>query len=366
VGAPLSEVGKVVNAGAVYVMEYQDGQWSSKQKLLHPEPVNNDLFGLSVDFDGNWAIVGGPNTYNNVKPGAAYIFKFEHGEWKYKQKLQGPKDYIGYKTWGYGYDSFGYSVAISGEVAIVGAPYAEVPGKNNAGAAHIFKLENGTWQFKQTLVPDDLNSGDLFGASVDIDGEVAIAGGFYVHNSSNVQTGGAYIFQSQNGQWQQVQKLQPDDLKYHDWFGTPLALKGDLAIVGAYGTDSPRGVGDVAAAYIFQLQNGNWQLMQKLQPDDLKNTWDCFGTSVAINSNLAVVGAMWVDVPRGDAGAVYIFQLENGKWQLKQKVQPEGLAASDWFGHSVAVDGEIALVRGNKTDVPGQPEAGAIYFFEIA
>jgi hypothetical protein len=348
-------------------MEYQDGQWSSKQKLLHPEPVYYDLFGLSVDFDGNWAIVGAPNTANNAKPGAAYIFQLENGEWKYKQKLQGPKDYIGYKTWGYAYDSFGYSVAISGEVAIVGAPYTDVPGKDNAGAAHIFKLENGTWQFKQTLVPDDLRGGDLFGGSVDIDGNVAIAGGFYVYNSSNVSTGGAYIFQSQNGQWQQVQKLQPDDLKYLDWFGTPLALKGNLAIVGAYGTDRPSVADNVGAAYIFQkLQNGKWELMQKLQPDDLKAV-DCFGTSVAINSKLAVVGAMWVDVPAVNAGAAYIFQLENGKWQLKQKVQPEGLSYYDWFGHSVAVDGEdgeIALVRGNKYGVPGQPEAGAVYFFE--
>jgi len=367
VGAPLSEVGNVVNAGAVYVMEYQDGQWSSKQKLLHPEPVINDLFGLSVDFDGNWAIVGAPKTANNYEVGAAYLFQLENGEWKYKQKLQGPKDYSGYKTWGYAYDSFGYSVAISGKLAIVGAPFSETldPYRANAGVAHIFQLENGTWQFKQTLVPDDLSSEDLFGSSVDIDGEVAIAGGFYVHNSSNVQTGGAYVFQLQNGKWQQVQKLQPDDLKYLDWFGAPLALKGDLAIIGAYGTDRPSVAGDVGAAYIFQLQNGKWQLMQKLQPDDLKNTWDCFGTSVAISGKVAVVGAMWVDVPAVNAGAAYIFQLENGKWQLKQKVQPEKLAYYEWFGHSVAVDGEIALVRGNKQYEAGAgDEAGAVYFFE--
>jgi hypothetical protein len=367
VGAPLSEVGNVVNAGAVYVMEYQDGQWKEKQKLLHPEPVYYDLFGLSVDFDGDLAIVGAPNTANNVKPGAAYIFQRQNGKWQLMQKLQGPKDFSGYKTWGYAYDSFGYSVAISGKLAIVGAPFSETldPYRANAGVAHIFQLENGTWQFKQTLVPDDLRGGDLFGGSVDIDGDVAIAGGFYVHNSSNVQTGGAYVFQLQNGKWQQVQKLQPDDLKYLDWFGTPLALKGDLAIVGAYGTDRPSVAGDVGAAYIFQkLQNGKWQLMQKLQPDDLKAV-DCFGTSVAISGKVAVVGAMWVDVPAVNAGAAYIFQLENGKWQLKQKVQPEKLAYYEWFGHSVAVDGEIALVRGNKQHEAGAgDEAGAVYFFD--
>jgi hypothetical protein len=367
VGAPLSEVGNVVNAGAVYVMEYQDGQWKEKQKLLHPEPVYYDLFGLSVDFDGDLAIVGAPNTANNVKPGAAYIFQRQNGKWQLMQKLQGPKDFSGYKTWGYAYDSFGYSVAISGKLAIVGAPFSETldPYRANAGVAHIFQLENGTWQFKQTLVPDDLRGGDLFGGSVDIDGDVAIAGGFYVHNSSNVQTGGAYIFQLQNGQWQQVQKLQPDDLKYCDWFGAPLALSGDLAIVGAYGTDRPSVAGDVGAAYIFQkLQNGKWQLMQKLQPDDLKAV-DCFGTSVAISGKVAVVGAMWVDVPAVNAGAAYIFQLENGKWQLKQKVQPEKLAYYEWFGHSVAVDGEIALVRGNKQHEAGAgDEAGAVYFFD--
>jgi hypothetical protein len=345
-------------------MEYQDGQSKEKQKLLHPEPVIHNQFGFSVDFDGDWAIVGAPHPVHNVNPGAAYIFKFENGEWKYKQKLQGPKDYIGYKTHGYGFDSFGVSVAISGEVAIVGAPYTDVPGKDNAGAAHIFKLENGTWQFKQTLVPDDLRGWDLFGGSVDIDGDVAIAGGFFIYNSSNVKTGGAYIFQSQNGQWQQVQKLQPHDLTWDDWFGAPLALKGDLAIVGAHGANSPSGVGEVGAAYIFQRQNDKWQLMQKLQPDDLKGL-DCFGTSVAISGEVAVVGAMFVDVPLGDAGAVYIFQGENGKWQLKQKVQPEKLAWLEWFGHSVAVDGETVLVRGNKQHEAGAgAEAGAVYFFD--
>ncbi|NES25677.1 MAG: hypothetical protein F6K41_43975, partial [Symploca sp. SIO3E6] len=129
------------------------------------------------------------NAPGKTRAGVAYIFKWEKGTWQQQQKLQ-PADLQGLY--------FRFSVAISEEVAIVGALYAEASGKYNAGAAYIFKLEGGTWQQKQKLQPADLQQNDRFGHSVTISGEVAIVGSVFADASGKPDAGAVYIFQAED------------------------------------------------------------------------------------------------------------------------------------------------------------------------
>ncbi|NEP61320.1 MAG: PKD domain-containing protein, partial [Symploca sp. SIO2G7] len=330
----------------------------SQTKLQPSDLQREDYFSNSVAISGELAIVGAHCTDTPGKPkaGAAYIFKLAGGTWQQQQKLQ-PSDLQGY-------DCFGCSVAISGEVAIVGAYYKDAPGKYHAGAAYIFKLEGGTWKQQQKLQPPDLQQGDYFGHSVAISGELAIVGAYLADAPGKPDAGVAYIFKLAGGTWQQQQKLQPPDLHQGDQFGFSVAISGELAIVGARYADAP-GKPDAGAAYIFKLVGGTWQQQQKLQPPDLQRN-DYFGYSVAISGEVAIVGAHLADAPgKPDAGVAYIFKLAGGTWQ-QQKLQPPDLQRNDYFGWSVAISGEVAIVGTRLADAPGKPDAGAAYIFKLA
>ncbi|MBE9125085.1 hypothetical protein IQ258_02660 [Coleofasciculus sp. LEGE 07081] len=356
IGARMAEVEGHPAAGSAYIFELENGQWQQKQRLHPPGLQRQDVFGNSVAISGDVAIVGAYFADAEGRPdaGSAYIFHLENGQWHPKQKLQPSDLQQG--------DYFGNSVAISGELAIVGAYGVDSEGRPNVGSAYIFQLENGQWHPKQKLQPADLQGGDCFGTSVAISGKVAIVGARLAHGESSQYAGSAYIFQLENGQWHPKQKLQPADLQQSDNFGNSVAISGEVAIVGAYGVDF-EGYRDAGSAYIFQLENGQWHPKQKLQPADLQRGGG-FGTSVAISSQVAIIGASGLDAEgRPDAGSAYIFHLENGEWQQKEKLQPADLEHNNCFGYAVAISETVAIVGAHNAHAEGSPYAGSAYIF---
>ncbi|MFK0733770.1 MAG: hypothetical protein ACIWVG_21880, partial [Gloeotrichia echinulata HAB0833] len=264
---------------------------------------------------------------------------------------------------------FGRSTATSGQWLIVGAYLHERAfvgdGGNDFGAALIFQLQkDGSWLQTQKLQPPELKASDGFGYSVDINGDWAIVGTLY-SDVVKPNGGAAYMFHLENGQWVQKDRLAPTDLKASDLFGDSVALDGEWAIVGARSVEAPN-AGDAGAAYIFHLENGVWVQKQKLQPPELK-TGDYFGDSVDINGDWAIVGARQADLPNaGDAGSAYIFHLESGVWVQKHRLQPTELKANDLFGYSVAITGEWAFVGAPYADaLPGRVDTGAVYVFHL-
>jgi len=295
--------------------------------------TSRNSFGSSVAISGDWALVGAYGKDNFT--GAAYLFHLENGAWREKDKLQHLDKQLG--------DSFGNSVAISGDWALVGAY-----GKDNlTGAAYMFHLENGEWSHKHKLQLLDKQSGDSFGYSVAISGDWALVGAF-----NKGYGGAAYLFHLENGAWQQKHKLQALDKQSGDSFGFSVAISGDWALVGAYGKDSNTG-----AAYLFHLKNGGWSQKHKLQHLD-KQSMDWFGSSVAISGDWALVGAYGKD---SKTGAAYLFHLENGGCSQKHKLPLSDKQSGDDFGCSVAISGDWALVGSQgKYSVPG-----AAYLFHL-
>lgn len=309
------------------VFQWHNGQWQMQAELVRPDNATKSNFGVVVDISGNFAIVGETSYDGTDKQdcGAVYIYELKDGEWKYKQKLE-PSDLAGS-------DYFGYSVSINEKVAIVGARYAEAPGKWDCGAAYIFHLEDDKWVQKEKLQPLGLAAKEQFGHDVAIDGNVAIVGAIGADSPGKVDAGAAYIFHYEGGKWKQQNKLQALDLGAQDFFGMSVDISGNWAIVGAHGADASHSKPDVGAAYIFQLQDGVWQLHQRISASNEDKGY-LFGNSVAIRNGMALVGATGFS-------SVYFFQLVNNKWVEKKKLQAES-----WLGKSLSFDGSRAISGG--------------------
>jgi len=314
--------------------------FGSRTKILASDAAANDYFGSSVAISGNYAIVG---AYTNddvpSNSGSAYIFNVSTGTELHKLVASDAA----------ANDLFGISVAISGNYAIVGARFND-DGSADSGSAYIFNVSTGTELHK--LVAGDAAANDQFGTSVAISGNYAIVGARYKGNYS----GSAYIFNVSTGT--QLHKLVASDAAGSDYFGSSVAISGNYAIVGAY-TNDYSGT-DSGSAYIFNVSTGT-ELHKLVASDAAAN--DLFGISVAISGNYAIVGAYTNDDGGTGSGSAYIFNVSTGT-ELHKLVASDA-AANDYFGYSVAISGNYAIVGAyGDDDVPS--DSGSAYIFNVS
>ena len=232
-------------------------------RLRASDAEANDYFdGSSVAIDVSYAIVGaygedGPSDSASTS-GAAYIFDITNasGDIKPIARLR-PSDAAGN-------DRFGWSVAISGTNATVGAYYEDGPSNSasNSGAAYIFDITSASGEMKPIarLRASDAEANDYFGYSVSISGNSAVVGAYYEWGPSNslAYAGAAYIFDITNvsGDMKPIARLRASDARSSDYFGSSVAISGTKAIVGAYNEDGPYDtLSDAGAAYIFSTEN---------------------------------------------------------------------------------------------------------------
>ena len=343
----------------------------------------SDLFGNSVAISGNYAIVGanyesGPSNGTNAS-GAAYIFeRNDSGNWNQNPII------LRASNLGAG-DLFGTSVAISGNYAIVGAYNEDGTSidntTGNCGAAYIFERnDSGIWTETTILRASNLGATDYFGKSVAISGNYAIVGAFNEDGSStsaSFNCGAAYIFERNgSGIWNETAILRASNLGAGDLFGTSVAISGNYAIVGAYSEDgsSTSASFDCGAAYIFERNDsGNWIEKQILRASNLGLT-DYFGLSVAIDGNYAIVAATQEDGSSTstsfDSGAAYIFErnTSSGVWTEKTILRASNLGLTDKFGTSVAINGNYVIVGANLEDGSNNltGNSGAAYIYQAS
>jgi len=366
---------------------------------------NNNYFGCAVATFGDYAIIGAYK--ENSYKGVAYIFKTsDSGEtWTQTAKLEAAN--------GDGNDSFGESVAIYGDYAIIGAskeasPSINTPDTNhssgsdgfNSGAAYIFKRDSGaeTWTQKAYLKTEYPHEYSWFGASVAIYGDYAIIGASgddsnsitNQQNRDKNQSGAAFIFKRDSGAetWAQKAYLKASTITAGDNFGYRVAISGDYAIIGAYTESS----GNEGAAYIFKRNSGAETWAQKAYlkaeyPDD----YDNFGAAVSISGDYAIIGATGessnsitnannnqTSGSAGDrSGAAYIFKRNNGAETWSQTAYLKASIIDTYsivegFGSSVSISGDYATVGAyqedsNSINNPNNNDAeksGAAYIFK--
>ncbi|MEM6398541.1 MAG: hypothetical protein AAF741_19485, partial [Bacteroidota bacterium] len=338
------------------------------QKLVAGNRTSAGLFGDAVAIDGDLAVVGAGGEDNdpdvfNFGTGAAYIFERDaDGNWILLQRLISSDRAAN--------DQFGFSVAIDGSTVIVGARLQDLDSdgnnsRNDAGAAYVFERDSdGDWNQVQKLTSSDRSSNDNFGFSVSLSGGVAFisscGSGFGINNGS------VYVFERDgNDSWSEVQKLSATDIS----FGCSLAVDGNAAVIGSFREDEDASGGNpldnAGAAFFYERDaDGTWNEIQKVVPSD-RAASDQFGSSVSISGNLSIIGAP----DKNDfTGVAYIFE-RDVDWSEVQKLESDDQTAGDELGRSVSIDGNQAVVgaRLQDTDTDGGAfvfNTGAAYIFE--
>ena len=210
---------------------------------------------------------------------------------------------------------FAWSVAFSGNTALLGAPSDEVAGKTNAGAVYVFTLSGGTWTQTHRLIAGDASEAAAFGYTVALDGDRALFGATFDDHGGISDAGSAYVFERSGATWTQRAKLTAGrDAAANDLFGWSIALDGARALIGSVGHDA-RGLADAGSAYVFDLDTGNnrWKQVQKLTASDASFDF-YFGWSVALDGDRAVVGVLSDDHSGTDAGSAYVFDRAGVSW----------------------------------------------------
>jgi len=260
------------------------------------------------------------------------------------------------------FGNFGRSVAISGSMAIVGAPQTTVDGHSYQGAAYVFTETGGVWTLQQTLSASDGAENNQFGTSVGIDNGVAMVGAQSAAVDGHAYQGAVYVFTQSGDAWTQIQKLTASDGGINGDFGGALALKGSVAIVGAYNT-TVDGAANRGEVYVFAASGGTWTQVQQLLASDGVDG-DQFGHAVALDGTTAVISA-WSATIDGNLseGAAYVFANAGAHWSETQKLVASDGAANDEFGRAVAVAGTTALIGSAYATIDANPNQGAVYAF---
>jgi hypothetical protein len=314
-------------------------------------------------------------------------------------------------------DSLGYSIAVSGDTIVIGAPSEDsnatgVNGDQNnnespdSGAAYIFVRTGTNWVQQAYLKPSNTTAGSVFGLSVAIHGDLVVVGS--TGESSNAtgvngdpgtndvqNSGAAYVFVRNGTNWTQQAYLKASNTGPIDNFGSAVAVFEDLVVVGARneasaatgvnGVQTDDSANDSGAAYVFVRQGTNWTQQAYLKASNT-GPEDQFGFALTLWGNTIVVGAHGeasnaVGVNGNqtsnsafESGAAYVFVRDGTSWIQQAYLKASNTASRDHFAWSLALSGDTLVVGAygedsNATAVNGDQSnnnaltAGAAYVF---
>ncbi len=313
-------------------------------------------------------------------------------------------------------DNFGWTVAISGDTLVVGAPSeasnatgVDGNGADNSasesGAAYVFVRSSGVWSQQAYIKAANTEMSDKFGWAVTISGDTLVVGApFEASNATGVNgngadnsasgSGAAYVFVRSGSTWSQQAYLKASNTGANDNFGATLSISGDTVVVGANAEDSNatgvngNGADDSAnesgAAYVFVRTGSAWSQQAYLKASNTQID-DHFG-SVSISNDTLVVGAYGEDSnatgingnqannAASEAGALYVFTRTGSVWSQQAYLKASNTGANDRLGELVALSGDTVVAgaggeKSNATGVNGNQAnntadyAGAAYVF---
>jgi len=342
-------------ADSAFVFVRIGGVWIQQQRLFGGEG-----FGGHVALDGDTALIGAvdDDVGGNTDQGSVSVYvrgadgsAADGGLWSLQQKL--------FAEDGAAYDNYGRSVALDGDTAIVlGSP------TEYHGGAYVYKRNGSVWSVQQILTVEGTGPGEGF-QSVALDGDTALLGRAGADIGANERQGAAYVFvrngAAEDGDiWSQQQKLTASDGAAFDYFGM-VALDGDTAVIGAPGRD--------LAIYVFVYDGSIWTEQQQL---NVENDYDegYYYIPLAVDGDIILTGNQYAHVGANyEQGWAHVYVRRGSVWVWDQKLLPANgapgmTAMEDQFGSAVALDGEIALVGAWWADVNGNVNQGRAHFFE--
>jgi len=309
-----------------------------ERTVVASDGVMEDTFGAAVAIDGDTALVSAPQPGSDVGGipaghGLVYVFSKQGAEWIETAQLRADDGADG--------DFFGYAVALHGDTALVGAHTATVDGVSQQGAAYVFHRANGSWMQTAKLVAADGGQQSLFGASLAIDGDNAFVGAYGTTVDGNFGEGAVYVYSDIDGTPTFTAELFADDGLANGQFGYSVAAHGGTLMVG-----SPNAtVDDEAnrgAVYLFTQDGTTWTQAQKIVADDGVGN-DAFGIAISYDDTHALISTPTANT---FTGGFYAFATVDGAWTQTQKILPpdDFLPGDIFYGFSLALSGNDAVV----------------------
>ena len=354
VGAPGDDGHSGANTGAVYIFKKHPIGWVVNQRIYDTYAgftslESGDKFGSSLALSGDRLVVGAPGDdgHSGANSGAAYVFKLTDTDENWVLEREIADTSTGFTVLESG-DRFGHSLALDGRWLAIGGPGADGSSRNDTGAVYIFKKTRSTWDYKHKISDEStgfksLWAGDELGSALSLEGST-LAIGAPKTTSSSVRSGAVYIFT--RGRYSDtfsfLQEIYTGNsglgtsIKAGDKFGASVDLFGDRLAVSAI-SDSPTGLNNAGAVYVFKKTGGSWSLEQELSYDTSLNflrAGDSLGANVVLLGDQLLASAHLDDGVEGsNSGAVYILQKDsNDSWSDQSKLRNIGIAikASSW------------------------------------
>ncbi|MBS1791778.1 MAG: putative Ig domain-containing protein [Acidobacteria bacterium] len=323
-------------------------------KLTANDGLAGDKLGSSVAISGDTAIIGAP--YDDVvatDQGSVYVFVRGLFGWSQQARLNASD--------GATSDNFGSSLAINGNTAVIGS-LGSIGGNSKQGSVYVFVRNGTTWSLQQKLTASDGAANDFFGWSVAIGTNTIVVGAEGDDIGANGDQGSASVFVFNGTAWTQQQKLTASDGKLLSKFGWSVGISGETVIVGAEG-DTVGASSAQGSAYVFVRSGTTWTQQQKLTASDGAAN-DLFAISVAISGDTVIVGANGDDIGANTSqGSAYVFIRGGSVWAQQQKLIAADGAASDFFGISVAISGDTVVIGADFDDTGGNSAQGSVYVF---
>ncbi len=263
-------------------------------------------------------------------------------------------------------DRFGQSVALCGDTAVIGSPSADDLG-SSSGAVTVASHDGATtYSTSARLTASDGSSGDYFGYSVEMSGDSIIVGA-PLRDAAGSTSGGAYIYTrggtkgAGSGEWSEEAILLGSEIDHFDKSGWSVDICNDTAIVGAPNASS-RGAATIFVRGVVKGGSG-WTEEVHLTAADASGG-DSFGDAVAIDGDIAVVGSPGDDDAGSSSGSVYVFFRELGVWSSGFKINAADGGSGDRFGAAVDIC-EDNIVVGAPGEDEGATNSGAVYVFKV-
>jgi hypothetical protein len=396
------------DSGAAYVFVRNGTTWTQQAYVKASNTGSGDQFGYSVALVGDTIAVGAPfedgsttgvngaDDNGTLAAGAVYVFTRSGTTWSQQA-------YIKASNTGND-DQFGWSVALSGNTLVVGAPNEDGNGTginpadsgtiSNSGAVYVFGRSGTTWTQQAYVKASNTGAGDLFGHSVAFDentlavgargedgGGTGVTAGSPtdgVTGNGASDSGAVYLFTRSGTTWTQQAYVKASNTGANDGFGISVALSGNTLAVGARSESSnATGINGAdnnsasasGAAYVFTRTDTTWNQQAYIKASNTQ-AGDNFGAAVDVDGDILIVGTGVDDLgpfpsedsgANGvngndsdnsivDSGAAYIFRRVGSTWSQQAYVKASNTGSDDLFGIAVAVSGDTIAVGAYRED----------------
>ncbi len=334
-----------VNSGAAYIYEYNGMDWA-ETKIVGSDTTDDDNYGVSVAMDGNFVVVGSPRDNNiDLDVGSIYVYEYNGTDWVETKIVPSDAEQD---------DFFGFNIDING-TSIVASSNSGRESSSGPASIYIYEYDGMNWN-ETKLQASDHFDGNHFGSSVSIHGNRVLVGAPRANGLVN-GCGATYLYEKIGNFWKETKIIASDGDDTQDDFGVSVCVHQDKFVVGSnkdnvYDTHS-------GSVYLFEWTGNSWDETKLIPPTGRSS--DLFGDEVSINENFILVSAPGYNDISQKFGAVYLFENRDNSWMSTRFLMPETILAQR-YGSSLALNDSLFIVGASQDDVNGINSGSAFLY----